>query len=797
MSTSDLMSLPVDIPWKRLGTSRDMIDRIAGDRIYPPKWRSSLAVFYYEPTSEEQKFPDRIITYVKVSCSITGFQAGGQSAEVTMPPAQLMRDWERKVWDNYSQKVLSYYPCYGAIIQVAVFPRGNGDQKFGVDKYPFIMDFEPKKREMYESASEAKGSLSQSRATMAVKKGTTTTDYSEHSFSANVSGGYGGSSGGVSGSLSYGYKSGTKTETVDMVTADHSREQRENYSYTTSISHMYHLLNAYHLGTNRAVFFLQPRPHILDDEFTFVNGPRRLEGIQEFFLIIERPIDVPGFCVEATLETAHLEMKTAWIPRVIPVTDLSQNEYYTKTSKSLGLSEADKGDIGRQLERIVYGWWADKKSLFANPSGTVDADSAYIRDNGRVCLARGWNNLGIDERGQLNKFNTDGDYSKATSMGGTYWHFLNSKVTKKDDATEWAKENPWFLVGLASWVYGYNEKVGSLMAEVVYERVQQYTGRLFLTGRTTTNCSTPGGAIYTPKGTVDFLTYEKKIDLPGAVSDIHSGNKIRAAAANQAVDIIGREMIESLTSPNRLPYGKIEVTEAAFIQDAMADALAEMPEEDPYNTPLEEMDALDPDARSRLHEVFGITRRKDAVGISLYQIRSAMGLSEEDARRIRGRLLGDGPPARGSQAGIIVPQVVGRSLESARDILGKNRLTMDDDVTHQDGMEPRDTVINQYPDAGTAIERRHAVKLVVSSGPVTVPDVVGLPVDKATTLLQELPLKIERTRISSKSQPAEHVLESTPGAGAIVARNSQIVLLVSAGADSGSQTVVSRRRKTR
>jgi hypothetical protein len=65
-------------------------------------------------------------------------------------------------------------------------------------------------------------------------------------------------------------------------------------SHTTSFNQLYQLLNAYHLGTNRCVFLVAPRPHIVTREtgqidFNLLDGPRRLEGIQNFFLVVECP----------------------------------------------------------------------------------------------------------------------------------------------------------------------------------------------------------------------------------------------------------------------------------------------------------------------------------------------------------------------------------------------------------------------------------------------------------------------------------------------------------------------------
>jgi hypothetical protein len=42
-------------------------------------------------------------------------------------------------------------------------------------------------------------------------------------------------------------------------TTDESRKKRETESHSTQSSQMYHLLDSYNLGTNRAIFFVQPR----------------------------------------------------------------------------------------------------------------------------------------------------------------------------------------------------------------------------------------------------------------------------------------------------------------------------------------------------------------------------------------------------------------------------------------------------------------------------------------------------------------------------------------------------------
>ena len=61
---TQMMNLPVDIPWKRLGASSDMMDGSYGDRRFPKKWGSSVSVFYHEPYDLPEDYGERKITYL-------------------------------------------------------------------------------------------------------------------------------------------------------------------------------------------------------------------------------------------------------------------------------------------------------------------------------------------------------------------------------------------------------------------------------------------------------------------------------------------------------------------------------------------------------------------------------------------------------------------------------------------------------------------------------------------------------------------------------------------------------------
>lgn len=296
-----------------------MIDTDFGDLNIPPKWRSSMAVYAYVVPEEETKeaYPDGRVMYLRLTCSITGWNP----SEELIDPATLadeddeLDDLQQSVWegilaDNWSH---IYWPCQGAIAQVAVYPHPDDD--VGPDDFPYIMDFQPKKRELYETRSETGEFLSGSSEEVNVQKGQTITESSEKSDIKTGGGGNVGFKGfEVGGNVSgeWGTRSSKGTETMDMRTTDSSRERRETTSFNTSFSQMYQLFNGYHLGTNRAQFLVTPRPHTVTSasqaDFNLIRGQRKLEGLQDMFLVVFVPSDVSGLCLQANLDTGHTVM---------------------------------------------------------------------------------------------------------------------------------------------------------------------------------------------------------------------------------------------------------------------------------------------------------------------------------------------------------------------------------------------------------------------------------------------------------------------------------------------------------
>lgn len=333
------LSLPVDIPWKRLGVSGDMLDENYGDLRFPSKWDTSIAVFYHEPAEVDPAYCHRRITYLKIVCTITNYQLRGKDVSVL---GDLRRSFAQSgKFEQFELNARRSYPCHGALLQVGVFPDSDSDVE--LHDFPYISSMQPRKRELYEVANQSGEIASQSANKLNVNKGQTSTQTQED-YDLDTGGGSGGHSG-VFGLWSEQHSGEQKqvgtiarrqTQDQNVATSDASRDRRESYSFSTSINQLHTLLQSYHLGTNRAMFFLQPVPHMQDEKFSFVGGLRRLEGIQEFFLIVSRPANVEGLCIEIALETAHAQLRRAYEARLIPLTDLYNPGNLQKTEAALG-----------------------------------------------------------------------------------------------------------------------------------------------------------------------------------------------------------------------------------------------------------------------------------------------------------------------------------------------------------------------------------------------------------------------------------------------------------------------------
>lgn len=496
------LSVPTDIPWRRVCASGDMFDADPCDLVLPPRWRSSIALFRYDPEDSFQPYPDLRVTYLKLTVTLTPFapeldiQLGRREVDAVAPA----------------------FPCYGALLHVTVAPPEGQRADLPRQAYPYFLDVEPKKRELYELVTDTGEVLSGSTSGLSVGKSQgalqTTELYNlnhgwNFGLSASGSGPVGGGSGSgyVGISETRGSVSSSGYQSSDIRTADQSTERRELHSHTTQLSQMYNLFQAFHVGTNRALFLMEPRPHVRQSEATFIQGPRALEGIQEVFLVVVRPKAVETLCVGAVLETAHLLKQSV----EVFAEDTARVEFRL-TAKAPNLDTTVKKDSGE-------GEADDTVHYDAPPDFEIVGYDVTLIKTARVI------------EGPV----VDHDKKHLSVRGKVSWRFEEGKLKA-----------------------GKYENIyldGHLHADVrvrlrsTRPTVEEKATRMFLAARQLCCCSkTPD------RDDITAITYERALPQPFSTAfSVASPARLRESRALAAE--LRRQLERSLSSPARLAFG--------------------------------------------------------------------------------------------------------------------------------------------------------------------------------------------------------------------------------------------------
>ncbi|GAA1662304.1 hypothetical protein GCM10009744_65130 [Kribbella alba] len=497
------LGLPLDIPWRVIAASPDMMDEKFCNKAYPFAWHSSLAISMFQPKAEE--LPSQLcgqrLTYLKVTASITGYEPTEEETRTGYA------SFPNTPKEDLDAVLRNYFACYGALLNVAVFPGpesgqvstlvstdvdfadeetggevdnplvveeiafqrtgeaneivdlypaggdGRGELSLGrelevtfpaatrvvarvvtfaepvsitafrdddlVDDaetgpeqdriheltveaegitrvvltapqdeasllslsvwrregrdatladYPHIIDFEPKLRDLYQAATKNGELLSASTSEVKVNKTMAHTESTE--TGVEHAGKYTSPQspyGQFEASHKISHKWGETDSDTSSVTADASRDRRERVGSSTNLVQMYNLLTGYHSGTNRALFLMLPRPHVLQptDRRTFVRGLRVIEGIQEFFLVVTHDAQMEGLCIDVHLDTGHFpESVTVETPPV----------RYQDRTEQFHVSAYAKGGGG------ITGQGADTVAIESVPSATYNASSGWVID---------------------------------------------------------------------------------------------------------------------------------------------------------------------------------------------------------------------------------------------------------------------------------------------------------------------------------------------------------------------------------------------------------------------------------
>lgn len=360
------MPTEINIPWKVIAASPDMMDVTYDNRHFPYTWRSSLAISVFEPAVDDLPTPlcGQKITLVKVTCSLTGYQPSASKANPITFGNEPLENLERLVGE--------YLGCYGALLNVAFFPPdrptfSNGQPN--LTNYPHILDFTPKSRELVRSITEGGELLTGSTRGIEIDQSLTSTEKNE--TTVGLEAGY--EAGGLKATGKISHTWGTTNENKRGLSIDSGDTRQEKRSYTTSMDQLYSLLTGYHSGTNRATFIVLARPGTLQptNRRTFAPGLRILEGVQDFIFIVSRPAEQDRLCIEATLNTGHYPEEVSIVGEESPVA--RRTFRFTVRATVQGGSE---GFFSTQGETVEFGTAARPQDTFTLPEDWVlDTDA--------------------------------------------------------------------------------------------------------------------------------------------------------------------------------------------------------------------------------------------------------------------------------------------------------------------------------------------------------------------------------------------------------------------------------------
>ncbi|MFP5334984.1 MAG: protein kinase domain-containing protein [Actinomycetes bacterium] len=124
-------------------------------------------------------------------------------------------------------------------------------------------------------------------------------------------------------------------------------------------------------------------------------------------------------------------------------------------------------------------------------------------------------------------------------------------------------------------------------------------------------------------------------------------------------------------------------------------------------------------------------------------------------------------------APIDVPVLEGLSLARAREVLARAGLELGE-LLREDSNQPADAVLGSDPPAGTPVQRGTVVALVLASGSQSVPDVRGVPLDRARTLLEGAGFVAV---LPDGADPAAPVMAVQPRPGTVLRLGSEVTLV--------------------
>lgn len=135
-----------------------------------------------------------------------------------------------------------------------------------------------------------------------------------------------------------------------------------------------------------------------------------------------------------------------------------------------------------------------------------------------------------------------------------------------------------------------------------------------------------------------------------------------------------------------------------------------------------------------------------------------------------------------STAEVVVPDVVGRQMSIAKQVLEDNHLRVKLAETY-DANVPAGQVVSQYPEAGSKVKEERLVTIYISKGgeEIDMPDLSGMSKTVAEEKLKTVGLKLGQVTEKYASEEAGTVINQYPRSGSKITKGKTVDIVVSKG----------------
>ncbi|MFE9690624.1 hypothetical protein [Micromonospora sp. NPDC005806] len=482
--------------------------------------------------------------------------------------------------------------------------------------YPHIIDFEPKIRDLYQAATQNGEILTASVSGVKTDKTRAHTETTETGLElgskyTSPPSPYGQAE--VNGKISH--KWGTTDQDSFQVQADASRNSRETQGTSTNISQMYNLLTGYHQGTNRASFIMLPRPHMLQptDRRTFAQGLRIIEGVQEFFLVVEHPTGMPGLCVEALLETGHF-------PETVTKEEPPAEQWIENTEEFTISLHANNGGVG--------GLGGETKKIEDQPTSVYTISSPWTIDRTK----------GDPSHGGISEIANNSNNQANTSLTG-YDYRATSDTSVQVFGTIYGA--PWWGPGA---IFNRTYQVHTRKPKPADDQGgggPKVTTKFLITSRSLSTCLRTGSRCLEPLplpqdrlvARTDSVVDEQTLPVAPVLLEEQPDPISGGSATKDLLRQIHQALARSWRMPSRRPPGVTGLLETDHVKERIARLLPE----DRLRARL-----ADTSVPESVREGLGAnTPVTDALALPLPDFARRTGLPVDEAVRARLTLLGD------------------------------------------------------------------------------------------------------------------------------------------------------------